>query len=155
MSDTFTYIIRSQNKTVTTDKTNNCSIQLGPLPSRYQEFECEVVGFYISTKDCIFNAGVSMIELRSDIPLSNGMDTYGNNLRTLAICDLNSNNTTGTHSFRCGNFNRLAPKFTLYDDSNNLLQTDFYNVAGFDDFDRPWILVLKMRGVTKINSPLK
>jgi hypothetical protein len=143
MTESFIYIVRSDNKTNADDNTNSCSIQLGGLPTHYREFECEFVGLNLATDDCVFTSA-SFIELRTDnLGIMNGYDTKNKHLQTIAIV-----NAIGVQplTFRCNNFNNRYVNFSLYGSDNALLQAD-YNDEGVDDFNRPWVLILKMTGV--------
>jgi hypothetical protein len=143
MSESFIYIIRSDSRTTAGDSTNSCSIQLGGLSSQFREYDVEFVGLNLATDDCVFT-NASFIELRTDnIGIVNGYDTKNKHLQTIAIV-----NAFGIEpiTFRCNNFNNRYVNFYLYGNDNSLLQAD-YNDAGVDDFNRPWVLILKMTGV--------
>jgi hypothetical protein len=146
MSDSFTYIIRSNNReNSAVDNTNNCSIKLGGLPQMYKEFDCEVVVFCISEVGQVFTS--TLVELRSsDLNINNGGDTQNKSLKTVALLTLGNSYPSSSFNFRCENFNNKLVHFQLYDDVNNLLTSDLY-ASGVDNYDDSWILVLKMTGV--------
>jgi hypothetical protein len=147
MADSFTYIIRSNNKERVTDNTNNCSIRLGGLPQMYKEFDCEVIGFYITEVDEVFFT--TFIELKSnDLSIKNGWDTQNKSLKTVGILSLGNSYPSSSFHFRCENFNNKLVNFQLYDELNTLLQSN-YLAAGEGDYNGSWTLVLKMTGVTK------
>jgi hypothetical protein len=143
MTESFIYIIRSDNKSNADDNTNSCSIQLGGLPSHYREFDVEFIGLNLEIDDCIFTQG-SFIEIRTDnIGLMNGYDTTHKHLQTIGI--VNSVGVQLPLTFRCNNFNNRYVNFSLYGSDSTLLQGN-YNAEGVADFNRPWVLVLKMTG---------
>jgi hypothetical protein len=152
MNSEFTYIIRSNNKDSTTDYTSNCFIRLTGLPSNFQEYECEVVGFYISTALQTFAS--SIIELRAEgLSFLNGGDT-SNIKNTVAFNVVNATQPIGRHVFKVHNFNNQRINFKLYNEYNEILET-IYNGGNIDSFNTPWILVLKMKGITKTSDVLK
>jgi hypothetical protein len=145
MENSFTYIIRSNNRENLADNTNNCSIKLGGLPQMYKEFDCEVIAFYISEVDEVFNT--TLIDLRAtELTITNGWDTQNKSLKTIGLLSLGNSYPFSSFRFRCENFNNKLVNFKLYDDGNNLLTSNFFNV-GYDDYNSPWTLVLKMTGV--------
>jgi hypothetical protein len=146
MDDSFTYIIRSNNReNAAVDNTNSCSIRLGGLPQMYKEFDCEVVAFYISEVDEVF--GTTLIELRSsDLSITNGGDTQNKSLKTLGFLSLGNSNPFSSFNFRCENFNNKLVHFQLYEEVNVLLTSNFF-ASGIDDYNGSWTLVLKMTGV--------
>ena len=66
---TFTYIVRSINKEVSGDNTNNCTIRLMGLPQQYTRFKASVVGFYVSTNSLGFSSQVSGTNYASGLKL--------------------------------------------------------------------------------------
>jgi hypothetical protein len=147
MDDSFTYIIRSNNKENAADTTNNCSIRLGNLPQMYIEFDCEVIAFYISEYQQVFTT--TLIDLRSnDLVINNGADTQNKSLKTMALLSLGNSNPFSSFHFRCENFNNKSVHFQLYDQDNVLLRSNL-NAAGIANYNASWTLVLKMTGVTK------
>ena len=149
MENTFTYVIRSLNKDNSTDNTNNCAIRLSGLPSQYKYFDCTVSALHISTISGTFTTAT--FELRADVlDIVNGRDSKGGSLNTIAFASFNNTYPQGAYTFRCSNFNGRNIKFQLYDESNALLTSNYYNgtaLAGVKDFNRPWILILNMVGV--------
>jgi hypothetical protein len=148
----FTYIIRSNDKDTASDKTNSCFIRLTGLPSCFQEYECEVTGFYVSTYLQVFTN--SIIELNAEnLSFLNGCDT--SNIRnTIAFNVLNNPNPINRNIFKVQNFNNQRINFKLFSEFDYLL-TSNYNTAGVASYNAPWVLVLKMKGITKTSDVLK
>ena len=145
MENTFTYVIRSMSKEVPGDNTNNCTMRLSGLPSQYKYFDCSVSALHVSTISGVFTTGT--IEVRADVlDIVNGRDSKGTTLNTIAFASLNNTYPQGAYTFRCSNFNGRSIRFQLYDEQNVLL-TSNYKTNGVLDFNRPWILILKMVGV--------
>jgi hypothetical protein len=143
MSESFTYIIRSDSKTNADDNTNSCSIQLGGLSSQYKEYDCELIGLNLATDFCVFTNS-SFVELRTDnLGIINGYDTKNKHLTTVGLVD---GYGIQPIKFRCYNFNNKYVNFYLYGSDNTLLQASF-DEGAVDDFNRPWSLIFKMTGI--------
>jgi len=124
-----------QNGTITA--TNDSTIQLFGLPSRYDKFNCEVVSFMVSANADDVKANV--VELRQEgISLLDGKDCRQGGFKSIAFRNMMTDNQS-TYNFICNNFNNKYIRFKLYDEYGALL-LDRLN----SNFSRPWILVLKM-----------
>lgn len=122
-------------------ETNDCTLQLFGLPSRYEHFKCEVINFMVSAKSTDINSNV--IELKQDgLQLIDGKDSVGYGLKTIAFININSISSQCPYSFTCSNFNNKSVRFQLYDEYGALLLN---NTNG--NFSRPWILVLRMKPI--------
>jgi hypothetical protein len=147
MDDSFTYIIRSNNRENAADNTNSCSIRLGNLPQMYSEFDCEVIAFYISEVNSVFTT--TLIDLRAtDLNITNGGDTQNKSLKTIGLLSLGNSYAFSSFNFRCENFNNKSVHFQLYNQDNGLF-TSNYNAQGVENYNGSWTLVLKMTGVVK------
>jgi hypothetical protein len=145
MDNTFTYVIRSAQKEISTDNTNNCTIRLGGLPQKYRWFEATVSALHVSTNNAVFTT--STFELRTDgLNIINGYDTFHNILNTVGFASLNNTYPQGAYKFKFENTNGKSIRFQLFDDANALL-TSNYNSAGVGNFNRSWILILNLVGV--------
>ena len=145
MDNTFTYIIRSAQKELSTQNTNDCTIRIGGLPQKYRWFEATVSALHVSTNNTVFTTAT--FELRTDgLNLINGYDTYRNMLNSVAFASLNSTYPQGPYKFKFENSNGKSIRFQLYDDNGALL-TSNYNSVGVANFNRSWILVLNLVGV--------
>ena len=145
MDNSFTYIIRSSNKELSGDNTNNCTIRLGGLPQKYRWFEATVSALHISTNNAVFTT--STFELRADgLALCDGYDTNNNTLRSVAFASFNNTYPQGDYKFKFENTNGRSVRFQLYDDAGALL-TSNYNSGGVTNYNRPWILILNLVGV--------
>jgi hypothetical protein len=154
MDNSFTYIIRSNQKENDADNTNNCSIRLGGLPQQYRYFEASVVGFYVDIKGLttIATTPLNTIELRADgLNILNGFDTQNNVLRTIAITCIqyatsavpySSSFAMPNYKFRFENCNGKSINFKLYDENEVLLQ----NGTTTTNFNSPWSVVLNLVG---------
>lgn len=146
MNKNFTYIIRSKDRELLTENTNDCTIKLYGLPNQYKYFKCEVNALYISTVNEVFTN--SLFDLRADgIDIVNGWDT--NNKRNMSVGFATLNNTysqSGQHTFTCSNFNGRTVSFHLFNENNVLLTSDLNN-AGVAPYNSQWILVLNMTGI--------
>jgi len=153
MSESFNYIIRSTNKTLSTDGHNNCSIRLS-CPSLYKYYECEVVGFYLSflgdlTSDTNTNFYTTgFIELRAD---NFDFVDFGNdtgNKKMIAIQSTTNFYHTKPTKFKVANFNGVTINFSLIGDDGTPL-TYLERTPGLDleyEYNKPWILILNMKG---------
>ena len=149
MDNTFTYIIRSSNKEVTSDNTSSCTIHLSGLPSQYKYFDCTVSALHVSTISGVFTT--STFELRADtMDIINGKDSTGGQLKTVALASFNNTYPQGPFTFRCGNFNGRSVRFTLNDETGVQLTSNF-NGGGVASYNKPWLLVLNMVGVPNDN----
>jgi hypothetical protein len=149
MNKNFSYIIRSNDREVPLDDSNNCTIKLNGLPQQYRYFKCDVIGLYLTTHLEVFTC--SHVELRADngIDIMNGWDTNNNRNATVGFTSLtNAAYSQSTpYTFTCGNFNGRSVSFKLYcGDENNLLTSNFNNL-GVNDYNNPWVLVLNMTGI--------
>lgn len=123
--DSFTYIIRSDNKYSGTP--NNCQIQLGGLPTKFKSFLVETIGYYADGGMNIY------FEIYSDnIPIKNGYDTKNKSLHVLysSICNINS------MVYKIDNFNGQYINFKILNEANTIIP---------DITD--WTLYLKMTGI--------
>lgn len=147
MNKNFTYIIRSNDREELLQNTTDCTIKLYGLPQQYRYFKCEVNALYLATDDHVFTS--SYAELRADnMDIMNGWDT--NNKRNVSVGFSSLNPYTfaqsAPHTFTCGNFNGRTVSFKLFDDTNQLLTSNF-NAAGIANYNGPWVLVLNMTGI--------
>jgi len=151
MSGTFNYIIRSTNKTVTTDSHNNCGIRLS-CSSLYKYYECEVVGFHLSylgdsdiTSETNLNFYTSgFIELRADFDFVDFADT--GNKKTVAVQSTTNFYQGKPDKFKVANFNGVTINFKIVGDDEKPLS---YMERGLDvlhEYDKPWVLILNMKG---------
>ena len=146
MEDFFTIIIRSNSKQVSTDNSNSCSIRL-KCPSQYQYIQCYGASFYASFPE-IYNTYT--VELRvSDIDIYDSFDSSLGNLKTLAFENIGvANNADRANiNFKCGNFNNKLVTFTLVNENGVLLTETVGGVTA--DYNRPWVLVMKCKGLTE------
>jgi hypothetical protein len=143
MNKNFTYIIRSKDREVQADNTNNCTIKLYGLPNQYKYFTCEVAALHVSTTG---NNGAGMttstFELRADgLNIENGWDTNNKRNTSVAFASFNNTYPQGTYTFTTDNFNGRSVRFQLLGDNNALLT----NGAG--QYNSPWILALNLTGI--------
>lgn len=118
--------------------TNDSTIQLFGLPSRYDKFYCEVISFMVSGSSDDIKANV--VELRQEgISLMDGKDGRQGTFKSLAFRNMMTDNQS-TYNFICDNFNNKYIRFQLCDEYGTLLLD---NLNG--NYSRPWILVLKIR----------
>ena len=164
----FTYIIRSINKEISTENTNNCSIRLMGLPQQYKRYKASVVSFYVSTNSLGFATQVSgtnyatglkllsnsIFELRADSLASGGIYDTNKTYNTVAFTTNNNSYPQWEHSFELENVNGRSVRFQLYDESNALLTTKLANTPyTVEQFNQNWILVLSLEGIEE--SPHK
>jgi hypothetical protein len=148
--DWFNYIVRSSSKNSSSDTTSNCSIRLNGLPTQYKEFEVEVQSFNINTLDASGNVLVipsSFFELRSDLSIIGGYDTLTTSLQTVAIQTNANQYKQASYVFKTRNFNGNYIRFQLYGDDNALLRIKLSGATSFSQYDKSWVLVLKIRGL--------
>ena len=146
MNKNFTYIIRSNDREDLDENTNNCTIKLYGLPQQYRYFKCDVIALYITNVNEVFTT--SLIDLRADgIDIMNGWDTKNKRNATVGFATLNNTYPQAApHTFTCSNFNGRTVSFKLYDDENQLLESDF-NAFGVMPYNKAWVLVLNMTGI--------
>jgi hypothetical protein len=136
----FTVIIRSSDKDITTDNTNDCYIRLN-CPSHFKYIECDIKQFYFTT---VVNEtyGTDIFDLRSDnLNLKNHFDTKN----TIAMNNLLSNGVANAKMrFTAENFNNQRIHFQLFTEYNILVQSVVNNVS--NNYNNPWILVLNCVG---------
>ena len=143
MNKNFSYIIRSKDREVAGDNTNNSTIKLYGLPQQYKYFTCEVSALHVSTNG-VANMGTSTIELRADgLNIENGWDTNNKRNTSVAFASFNNTYPQGTYTFTTDNFNGRTVRFQLYNDTNTLLTIN----NGANQCNSPWILVLNMTGI--------
>jgi hypothetical protein len=131
-------------------------------PSQYQYYECEVISLILGMKETTFvtpsyNYNTSAIaELRCDYGLDfvNGLDTKTHSQYTIAMTSTNVGNVIqAPFKFKVKNFNNKTVKFSLLGDDGNLLTYNNYlvstSVIGTFDYNKPWTLVIKMRGTNE------
>jgi hypothetical protein len=149
MSEYFTYIIRSSSKEAITDNTNSCIIKLGGLTQQFKYFEVEVIGFYLTCSNLTEFPFSTVVEIRaSDLSITNGYDTLHKGMKTLSFFSLTYFYPPISNVFVVENFNNKFIRFEVYDEFNELLQEN-YNNEGAANYNNPWTLVFKMRGITK------
>lgn len=147
MNQNFTYIIRSKDREDPTENSNNCTIKLYGLPQQYKYFKCEVNALYLATDNHDFLT--SYAELRADnMDIMNGWDTNNKRNSTVGFASLNPYTfaQSAPHTFTCGNFNGRTVNFNLYAEDNLPLFSN-YALAGDDDYNGSWVLVLNMTGI--------
>jgi hypothetical protein len=143
MNKNFTYIIRSKDREVQADNTNNCTIKLYGLPNQYKYFTCEVSALHVSTQG-LNGFLTSTFELRADgLNIENGWDTNNKRNTSVAFASFNNTYPQGTYTFTTDNFNGRTVRFQLYGDTNALLTTG----NGANQYNSPWILVLNLTGI--------
>lgn len=135
MSKSFSYIIRSSNKTDANDKTGNCWIRLDGLPTQYKSFECEVSNFMFTTSGTYAN---NVCELRSSFNYLDGYDTNNKSLKTVCTKFASGAYANNNFIFKISNFNSQIINFQLVtDDGSTFLRNG-------TTFDSPWWISLKM-----------
>ena len=147
MNKNFTYIIRSKDRENPAAESNNCIIKLYGLPQQYRYFKCEVNALYLATDGHDFLT--SYAELRGDnMDIMNGWDTNNKRNSTVGFASLNPYTfaQSAPHTFTCGNFNGRTVTFKLFGEGNILLLSD-YALAGQNDYNGHWVLVLNMTGI--------
>lgn len=147
MNQNFTYIIRSKDREFPTENTNSCTIKLNGLPQQYRYFKCEVNALYLATDGHDFLT--SYAELRADgIDIMNGWDTNNKRNSTVGFASLNpfTFSQSAPHTFTCSNFNGRTVTFKLFGEGNILLLSD-YALAGQNNYNGHWVLVLNMTGI--------
>ena len=156
MSESFNYIIRSTNKTLTTDAHASCSIRLS-CPSLYKYYECEVVGFYLShlgafdTDPSTLFYTTGFIELRADNLTFADFGNDTGNKKVIAVQSTNNFYHQKNQKFKVANFNGVTVNFNLVGDDNDTL---FYietvgAIKTAYEYDKPWILILNMKGTNE------
>jgi len=125
--NSFTYIIRSSNKT--SGNHYNCVIRLEGLPSQYKSFIVEPIGFYA---DSGMDAYLEVFS--EDMPIIGGYDTKNKLLKILYSNALL--NSSSPMIYKISNFNSRYINFHIYDDS-----------GAFVDTITNWKLYLKFTGI--------
>jgi len=143
--DFFTIVIKSSSKTLTTDKTNNCSIRM-KCPSQFNYIQVHGVSLYADFPTNITFNGLFAELIANDIDIYDSFDTKNGPLKTLAF-----ENTTrltvdrANMNFKCGNFNNKTINFQLLNETGVLLKE--VGTVFTTDYDRPWVCVLKCKGL--------
>jgi len=143
--DYFTIVIRSSSKTVTTDNTNNCTIRM-KCPSQYKYIQVSGVSVFISNSSAYaYNAQVAEMRV-NNIDMYDSYDTSLGTMRTLGFEFIPQSNVNGTNfNFKCGNFNNKDLNFQLLNQNGELLTEN--SGGGYGNYDRPWTIVMKCKGL--------
>ena len=144
-TDFFTIIIRSNNKTNSTDNTNNCSIRL-KCPTQFKYIQVHGVSFYADFPTNITFNGLFAELIANDIDVYDSFDSKFGTLKTLAF-----ENTTrltvdrANMNFKCANFNNKTVNFQLLNETGVTLKE--VGTVYTTEYNRPWVIVLKCKGL--------
>jgi hypothetical protein len=138
----FCLIIRSIDKLIATENTNDCLI-IPKSPSQYKKLHCKILNFYIDkTIDQTFNS--LLVELQSDLNINN-FDTRNANMKCLSFYDFNSHTSSLNISFETNNFNCKPIRFRLVDSNNQLFTKVIGGVTS--NYNDNWICVMECTGI--------
>lgn len=141
MSNTYTYIISSQDGLNSGGTANSFTIMMFGLPSHIRRFNCVARSFVINIGSIALNNAHSLI-LTADNLITSNLYVSGNRPgNILAICDLNTAFNNNMYiPFVCDNFNGKAITFHLLNEQFNQIANATIN----QNTNTVWTLQLEL-----------